>query len=93
MADFPPARTPERLGLADAIGREIVVEKKGAPLLAGNVVHPLLVMGGPQGHGHQGLRLTPVEEGRTVGAGQETDLGADRADFRIGTAVDPPLLV
>ena len=88
VADFPPAGTPERFGLADAEGREIVVEKERAPLLAGDVVHPLLVMGGPQGHGHQGLRLAPVEEGRTVGAGQQTDLGADRPDFRIGAAVD-----
>jgi len=47
------------------------MEEKGAPLLAGDVIHPLLVVGGPQGGGHQGLGLAPVEQGRTVGARQE----------------------
>ena len=39
--------------------------------------NPLLVAGGAQGHGDQGLGLAPLEEGRAVNAGQHVDLAGD----------------
>ena len=59
-------------------------------LLVGAVegVDELLVLAGAQGRDHEGLGLAAGEQRRAVGAGQDADLGDDRADRLQVAAVD-----
>ena len=93
VADFAPAGRAHAAGLADRIGREVVVEQE--PLLIGAVerIDILLVLAGAERGDHQRLRFAAGEQGRAMGAGQHADLGQDRTHRRQIAPVDPALVV
>ena len=77
MADFAAAGRAHAAGLADGVGREVVVQHEG--LLAGafQAVDELLVLGGAQGGDDQRLGLAAGEQRRAMGARQDADFGDD----------------
>ena len=93
VADFAPAGGAHAAGLADGIGREVVVEQEA--LLVGSLerVDILLVLAGAERRDHERLRLAAREQGRAVGARQNADLGEDRAHRRQIAPVDAALVV
>ena len=93
VADFAPAGRAHAAGLADRIGREVVVEQE--PLLIGSVeqVDVLLVLAGAERGDDQSLRLAAGEQGRAMSAGQHPDLSQDRAHGRQVAPVDAALVV
>ena len=52
-------------------------------------VDPLLVAGGAQGHGDQGLGLAPLEQGRAVHPGQHVDLAGNLPQGLVVASVGP----
>ena len=93
MADLAPARRAHAAGLADRIGREVVVEQEALLVGALQRVDELLVLAGAERRHHQRLRLAAGEQRRAVGARQHADLGEDRAHRRQVAAVDAALVV
>ena len=93
MADLAAAGRAHPAGLADRIGREVVVQQEvRARGAVQRVDHLLVVAGAERGH-HQCLGLAAGEERRAVGARQHADLGDDRADRRQVAAVDAAAVV
>ncbi len=86
VADLPPPRTPQRAGLAGAVGREVVVVHVPLRLLGGEVVQQLLLPGGAQRRHGEDLGLATGEEAGAVGAGQEPHLRGEGPD---GVRVSP----
>ena len=82
VTDVAAGWAAHELRLADGEGREVVVEEERVLALALVLLDDLRVVGGAEGRGHEGLGLAPGEEGRAVGAGEDADLGGDRADLR-----------
>ena len=82
VADFAPAGRAHAAGLADRIGREVVVEQE--PLLVGAVegIDILLVFAGAERRDDERLGFAAREQRRAVGAGQ-----APRPAARIGRTV------
>ena len=93
MADLAPAGRAHAAGLADRIGREVIVEQE--PLLVGAVerIDILLVLAGAQRRDYERLGFAAGEQSRAVGAGQHTDLRLDRAHGRQIAPVDAALMV
>src|SRR5690606_15254750 len=77
MTYFTAAWTTQRLRLAGAERREVVVQHEALPALAGERVDLLLVGRGAQRGGHHGLRLTALEQRRSVRARQQAHLASD----------------
>ena len=93
VTDLTPARAAHGLGLAGAEGREVVVKHEALPRLTGERVDLLLVGGGAEGGGDDGLGLTALEQRRAVHAGQEPDVAGNRTDGAFVATVDAlPLL-
>ncbi len=93
VADFAPAGRAHAAGLADRIGREVVMEQE--PLLVGPVqrIDILLVLAGAERGDDQRLRFAAREQSRAMGAGQHPDLGQDRAHGAQIAPVDAALMV
>ena len=85
---FAAAGEAEAAGLADAVGREIVVQQEVFAVIDGQAVDDLLVLSGTQRGDHQGLGLAPGEKRAAVGAGQDSDLRRDGPDGAGIAAVD-----
>ena len=93
VADLAAARGAHPAGLADRVGREVVVQQEvRARGAVQRVDHLLVVAGAERGH-HQRLGLAAGEERRAVGARQHADLGDDRADGDEVAAVDAAAVV
>ena len=94
MADFPPARPAEAAGFADAEGREVVVQKETLRGFAATVgVDVLRLLDWRERGQRHRLRFAPLEDGRTMGAREDSDLAGDLAQVVIAAAVNPLLLV
>ena len=92
VADLAAAGPADRPDLADGEGGHVVVEHELLAVLVHDAVDPLLVGGGAEHGGDQGLGLAALEEGRAVGAGQQADLALDRPQV-LGPAAVGPLAV
>src|SRR5262245_26954826 len=88
MPDLAPARSLDAAALADTVGREVVVEHQLLAELVLQAIDALLVAGGAQRRGDDGLRLAALEESRAVHARPDADLAVERADLLVGAAVD-----
>ena len=88
VADLAPAGRAHAAGLADRIGREIVVQQEGLLVGALERVDVLLVLAGAERRDRQRLRLAAGEQRRAVGARQDAGLGDDRAHRLDVAAVD-----
>ena len=93
VADFAPAGRAHAAGLADRIGREIIVEQE--PLLVGPVqrIDILLVLAGAQRRDHQRLGFAAGEQAEPWVRGQHPDLRQDRAHGGQIAPVDAALVV
>src|SRR5690606_27707227 len=80
VADLATAGAAHRARLADRVGREVVVEEEGLPVLLDEPVDALLVLAGAERRRDDRLRLAAREERRAVRAREEAHLDADRAD-------------
>jgi hypothetical protein len=81
VADLAAARTREATGLAHGERREVVVEDEALRLrAAGESVHFLGVLGGPEGGDHEALGVSALEERGAVHAGKRADSGRDGAE-------------
>ncbi len=92
MADVTPLRAPHEAGLADRVGREVVVVHEPPLLLEREVVDPLTLLGRAEREQGHDLRLAPREQRGAVGSGGHADLALDRADLVGRAAVRPALL-
>ena len=88
MADFAPSRRSDPAGLADRIGREVVVQHEVRAAFTNERVDDLLVLAGAERGDNHGLRFTAGEQRRAVGPRQEPGLGNDLADGLGVAAVD-----
>ena len=70
VADLAPAGPADRTALADAEGREIVIEHELLAVFVDQAVDALLVAAGAEGGGDEGLGFAAGEEGRAMGARQ-----------------------
>ena len=93
VTDFPTACAAHPAGLADRIGREVVVEEEFLLVGPAQGVDVLLVLAGAEGGDHDGLGLTAGEQGRAVGAREDADFRDDGADLVEGAAVDAVTVV
>ena len=80
-------------GLAGGEGREVIVEQEALLALVEHVVDYLLVVGGAEGDGDEGLCLAAGEDGGSVGAGQVVHLAPDGANLGGLAAVEADALV
>jgi hypothetical protein len=87
VADLPAAGAAEGTDLADAVGREIVVEHEALPRLPFQLLDALLVHLGAQRGDHERLGLAAREERRAVRARKRADLAGDGADVVEAAAV------
>ena len=75
MADFAAAGRAHAAGLADRVGREVVVQQEAFLVGAFQRVDVLLVLAGAERGDHQRLGLAAGEQRRAVGARQDADFG------------------
>ena len=88
VADFAPLGAAEAAGLADRVGREVVVQQERLFVRSRQRVDVLLVLAGAErGHDHR-LGFTAGEQRRAVGARQHADFGDDVAHGLDVAAVD-----
>ncbi len=88
VADIAAARRAKAANLAHRIGWEVIVQHEMLIAEPCQPIDHLLGILGAQRRGRDGLRLAAGEQRRTMRAGQEMDLGFDRADLRRGAPVD-----
>ena len=88
VADLAALGAAHAAGLADRVGREVVVQQEGLLVGALQRVDPLLVLAGAERGDHQRLGLAAGEQRRAVGARQDADFADDRADGPQVAAVD-----
>jgi hypothetical protein len=81
VPDLPPSRSPQEPGFPHRVGREIVMEHEGLEGLSKEAFDALLIRRRSQGRHCQGLGLTPGEQRRTVGAGEQVNLAGDGPYF------------
>ncbi len=84
-----PARAAQRAGLADRVGREVVVQQEALVGDPGQRFDQLLVGRGAERAGDQRLGLAAGEDRRAVRPRQPAGLGRDRADRGRAAAVEP----
>ena len=87
VPDLAPARAADGPHLADAVGREVVVEHVALPRLPLELLDALLVLLGAERAHRQRLGLAAGEEARAVRARQHAHLDRDRADLVHAAAV------
>ena len=92
VADVAALRPPHEPGLADRVGREVVVVHVAAILLEREVVDPLAFLGRAERAERQDLRLAAREQAGAVRPRCEADLDVDRADLLRAAAVGPALV-
>ena len=92
MSNLAASRS-EAAGLPDGVWGEIVVEHEAVAPVALDVVQDLLIEHGAQGGDGQGLGFASREQGRTMGARQESNLTGYGSDFLEATPVDTKSLV
>ena len=80
MADFTPARGAYPPGLADAVGREVVVVHELLGVVGAHRVQGLLHGQRSQGGYREHLGLAAGEQSAAVGAGQFAHAAGDGAD-------------
>ena len=85
VADFAPPWAADRADFAHGKRREVVVEHEFLGVLVDQPVHPLLVLGGSQRDGHQGLRFAALKHGRTVRPRQDIHMAVNVTQ-RLGVA-------
>ena len=88
MADFATAGRTHAAGLADAIGREVVMEQEALLVGALQRIDILLVFARSESRHDKGLGLAAGEERRAMRARQHADFGDDRAHGLHVAAVD-----
>ena len=88
VADFAALGAAQAAGLADRVGREVVVQHEAFLVRALQRVDVLLVLAGAERGDDQRLRLAAGEQRRAVGARQDADFGDDRAHGLDVAAVD-----
>ena len=88
MPDFAASGRAHAAGLADRIGREIVMQKEALLVGALQTIDELLVLAGAKRRDDQRLRLAAGEQRRTMGARQHADFRDDRTDRLDIAAVD-----
>ena len=93
VADLAAAGGPHAAGLADGVGREVVVQHERFFVRSLQGVDELLVVAGAERGNDQRLGFATGEQRRAVGARQQADLGEDRADRLEIAAVDARTLV
>src|SRR6202022_3325251 len=76
--DLTPPGRAQRPRLADAEGREVVVMHEALELFEAEPIELLLVTDRAEGDDAQRLGLTPGEQRRAVGAGQDSHLTRER---------------
>ena len=89
VSDFAASRAQAEAGLADRIGREVVMEQEVLPVIPVEAVDDLLVLAGAEGGHHQRLGLAAGEQRAAVGPRQNADLAFDGPDGFGVPAVDP----
>ena len=77
VADFATLGAAHAAGLADRIGREVIVQQEGFLVAALQGVDPLLVLAGAERGHHQRLGFAAGEQRRSMGARQQADFGHD----------------
>ena len=92
VADLAPAGAAHELRLADRVGRHVVVVHVALLGLRGDRVHALHVARRAERRDRERLRLAALEEPGAVGARQDADLDADRANRPRVAAVDADVL-
>ncbi len=80
VADLAPAGRAHAAGLADRVGREIVVQHEGFLVGPLQGVDELLIVAGAERGDDQRLGLAAGEQRRAVGTRQKADLRQNRAD-------------
>ena len=86
VADFAATGAAEAAGLTNRERRKVVVKDEALGLhAAGEGVEALGFLGRPEGRDDEALGIAALEEGGTVDAGEDVDLGADLAE-RLGIA-------
>ena len=93
MADLAPSGRTHAAGLADRIGREVIVQQEALLVGAFQRVDELLVFAGAERRDHQRLGLAAGEQRRAVRARQHADLAEDRADRGQVAPVDAAAVV
>jgi len=89
VPDLAAAGAAEAADLADAVGREVVVQHEGlAGVAAGDGVEILRVLLGAERDGSQGRGLAALENRRAVRPGHDADLRVKFADLIRAAAVD-----
>ncbi len=88
VADLAPAGRAHAARFAGRVRREVVVQHEGLAEFAFQRVDDLLVLAGAEGGNRQRLGLAAGEQRRAVGARQDADFSADRADGLAVAAVD-----
>ena len=88
MTDFAASGRAHAAGLADRIGREIVMQKEALLVGAFETVDILLVLPGAKRRDDQRLRLAAGEKRRTMGARQDAGFRDNRTDRLDIAAVD-----
>src|SRR5690606_2385272 len=88
VADLSPRGTAHRASLADAVGREVVVQQEVAVDVAADGVEALTVALRTQGRRHVGLRLAALEDRRTVRSLVGVRDDPKVADILVTTTVD-----
>ena len=93
MADLAAPGSPEEADLADRKGREIVVQQEFfLGFIAVQVIQPLGIVLGPQGHGRKRLGFAAGEYRRAVDTGQDAQFNGNGPDL-VKSAVVGSLLV
>ena len=88
VADLAPLGAAEAAGLADRVGREIVMQQERLLIRSRQRVDVLLILAGAErGHDHR-LGFAAGEQRRAVGARQHADFGDDVAHGLDVAAVD-----
>ncbi len=88
MTDFAASRRAHAAGLADRIGREIVMQKEALLVGALQTIDVLLVLPGAKRRDDQRLRLATGEKRRTMGTRQDAGFRDNRTDRLDIAAVD-----